>query len=198
MNSRFLIGLCVLIFSGSLSITAFGQRPRTPQSGRTPPPPAKPTCPLTQATLPRIAGVQMGSTYDEVLSVYPEIANDKHFQEHLESDNSGLTKVRALSLFGETSGDEPVEVGFFFTDRVLSVISNGGANFKSIDEAITEYSRILGVDESLWTRHFDYAAELRCVDFTFYANSVSEKSRMTGNSMSIHSTVNLKNPAVTN
>ena len=117
MNSRLLMVLSVMVLTAALSLTAFGQEPPVRQAGGSgTPPPAKPTCPLTLATLPRIAGVQMGSTYDEVLSIYPEIARDKHFQKLLESENGGLTKVRTASLFGEAAGEEPIEVGLFFSD----------------------------------------------------------------------------------
>ena len=181
-----------------LSISSFGQaipgRP-APLPARSQTQPATKPCTLTQATLPKIAGVQMGSTYDEVLSLHPEIAEDKHFQKRLEEDNGAGTTIKVSRVFDGPEHEHPVSVSLFFTDRILSVIyveSRGLEDFKSIKEAVVSYSRFLGVGTDQWTIHYGYGGALKCDGFSFYANSYSEEYQTGGNSISIHADVKVK------
>lgn len=188
MSSRFSKHICGFMLTGILSITTVAQiAPLQLPKSETPKVEKKQAaCSLTQATLPLIAGVRMGATYDDVLSLYPEITDDKFFQGKLETENGGLTNVRAANLFEGLDDGKPVKVGLFFKDRILVVISNGSGpkKYKPIVEAVAEYSKQLGISEDQWTIHYGTAAELRCVDFAFYVNA-DESSK--GNSMSVHS-----------
>lgn len=136
----------------------------------------------------------MGSTYDEILSLHPEIAEDKHFQKRLEEDNGGLTYIKVSRVFDEPEKERPVSVSLFFADRILSVIavqSRGLEDFKSINEAVASYSRFLGVGTDQWTIHYGYAASLKCDGFSFYANSHNEEYPGQ-NSISVHADVKVK------
>jgi hypothetical protein len=137
----------------------------------------------------------MGSTYDEVLSFHPEIAEDKHFQKRLDEDNSGGTSIQVSRVFDEPEHEQPVSVSLFFTNRILSVIAVGGPgleDFKSIKEAVASYSRFLGVGADQWTIHYGYAGILKCDGFSFAANSYSEEYGQRGNSISIHTDVKVR------
>jgi hypothetical protein len=181
-----------------LSISSFGQAipgRAAPLPAQTRAQPATKPCTLTQATLPKIGGVQMGSTYEDILSLRPEIAEDKHFQKRLEADNGGLTYIKVSRVFDEPEHDPSVSVSLFFTDRILSVIAvqDGGLeDFKSIHEAVESYSRFLNTGTDQWTVEYGYAGILKCNGFSFYANSYSEEYRMRGNSISIHADLKVK------
>jgi len=137
----------------------------------------------------------MGSTYDDILSLHPEIAEDKFFQKKLEEENSGLTYIQVRRVFDEPDRERPAKVSLFFTDRILSVIgveSGGLADFKSINEAIASYSSYLGVGKDQWAIEYGYSGILRCDGFSFYANSFGEGDGAKANSIYIHADVKPK------
>ena len=137
----------------------------------------------------------MGSAYDDVLSLHPEIAEDKHFQKKLEEENSGLTYIQVRRVFDEPDRERPAKVSLFFTDRILSVIgveSGGLPDFKSINEAIASYSDYLGVGKDQWAIEYGYSAILRCDGFSFYANSFGEGDGAKANSIYIHADAKVK------
>src|SRR5688572_2360334 len=45
-------------------------------------------CHIPMSSLPRFVGVHMGMPYDEVASIYPEIARDRHFHKTFNEDGS--------------------------------------------------------------------------------------------------------------
>jgi hypothetical protein len=190
MFCRISKGFCGLILTAMLSIASFGQMPASPLSTvETPKAETKKApCTLNQATLPRIAGLQMGASYDDLLWLYPEIANDKFFQDGLKT-GGGFTSVMASGLFGETGNDKSVKVGLYVKDGFLVVISNdsGPKKYRSIRKAIADYSKHLGVDQDQWTILFkrETSAVLKCVDFAFYVNLTGYVEGET--SMSVHS-----------
>lgn len=153
-------------------------------------------CTLSQATLPKIGGIQIGAKYDDVLSLHAEIADDKFFQKKLEEENSGLVMINVSNVFDEPEHERPVEMSLFFVDRIVSVIGVAGRSrgdledFKSIYEAIASYSKFLGVTKDQWTiYYYGYAGILQCADFKFSANSNSEDYGMIGNSIYVHAGV---------
>ena len=189
--------LCFAI-TAIVSIGCFGQAVPGVPAPRPDPSKSRPAtkpCTLTQATLAKIAGVQMGSTYDDILSLHPEIAEDKFFQKKLEEENSGLTYIQVRRVFDEPDRERPAKVSLFFTDRILSVIgveSGGLADFKSINEAIASYSSYLGVGKDQWAIEYGYSGILRCDGFSFYANSFGEGDGAKANSIYIHADVKPK------
>ena len=134
----------------------------------------------------------MGSTYDDVLSLHPEIADDKFFQKRLEEENSGLTYIQVRRVFDEPEHEQLAKVSLFFADRIVSVIgveSRGLPEFKSLSEAIASYSRYLGVGTDQWSIEFGYTGILKCDGFAFYASTMGEENQDKDNSIYVHADV---------
>ena len=148
--------------------------------------PATKACDLSASTLPAFVGIKIGMTYDEVVAVYPEIEKDEHFHRSFSEDGSGLFMFLAKDVANVEAKGDAVQISIGFRDyRSLGpAVVYKPKKWKSVHDAVLDYSKLLGIDETAWTIFYNESAELRCADFNFYVNSILGSKRQ--NSMSIH------------
>lgn len=150
-------------------------------------------CPLLLSSLPPFVGLQIGMSYDEVRAIYPEIQKEKHFHRTFDADGNGLFTIQAENVSNVSVREDAAQITLNFMDEKLRAIEivYKPNKWTSIQEAVGEYSKRLGVDEIFWKLFDNRAGELKCLDFTFFANSSSGGPAQM-NSISIHTLINGK------
>lgn len=182
-----LVCKCILYFAilGMIANSAFAQTsPMGPPKKDPAAVPVETTpCNLTLKDLPSFTSVKMGMSYDEVLAVYPELANDKFFHK---VDEHGYFRIGKGDVSEASILEDAIQLDVNFKNGTVYILATvyESAKWASIRDAVRDYSRLLGIAETSWRPLLSYAAELKCVDFTFYANSQAHEKRL--NTMSIH------------
>lgn len=172
-----------------VSVSLLGQAPIPARAGKKPWPVIAATAPcnLTVSSLPRFVGVQIEASYEDVLSVYPEIEKDRFFRDKFVTSDSGLFMIQAEKVENKFLLEGAVQISLKFMEKTVAIIAveYGKDKWNSIQDAVRDYSKIFGIDENSWSIHNNESAVLRCTDFKFYANSIGDSHGRT-NSMSIH------------
>jgi hypothetical protein len=174
----------------AISITTNGQVMGPGPNGKpgTKPPPVKTIpCTLEMSGLPAFAGVTMSMSYDEVLAVYPEIGTDKFFHGTFDADKRGLFTIQRENASNKEVMEDVIQFDLNFRDSAILILHAVYVpeKWSSIKQAVSDFSKLLGVDERSWKPMNSTSAGLECLDFTLYANSQDgNPDRM--NTMSIH------------
>lgn len=180
----FLVGLSLVAF-GQDGVRVGGRDNREPSVKALTNP-----CNLFASSLPRFVGLQLRMSYDDVLSVYPEIEKDQHFHKTFDKDGSGVFMIQAKDLSNAEAKEDALQITLAFEEYTSlgPAIVYGPEKWQSIQEAVSEYSKLIGVEESLWEFLNDRSAQLNCLDFAVYVNSI-EAPTGRQNSISILPTI---------
>lgn len=148
---------------------------------------AKKKCTLAYADMPLIKNVRIGSTYDEVKIIFPEIENNEWFQKNYRVNKSGLFMIPSEEISDTDLKADLRQLSLNFENDEVKIYNfiYQTAKWDSLESMITDLSQTFGVDDDYWATFHGQSITMECKDFTVYGSHLKSETDIR-NSLAIH------------
>jgi len=181
--------LCVIAFSGfsCFSQDATKAEPPSGSTQTSDSKSAKKKCTIAYSEMPLVKNVRIGSTYDEVKSVFPEIENNEWFQKDYRVNKRGLFMIPAKEISDTDLKNDLRQISLNFEDdkvRIYNFIYKS-SKWNSLETMIDDLSQTFNVDADDWLIFNGESLIMECKDFTVYSSHLKSGNKYS-NSLAVH------------